>query len=187
MVTSKFFIQDGLFFKQQCAKYVTLKGTSMQSHPDIISNIKWHKMLLCLRNIVLDSACTPGNCVYRHGWRNLFQSGGHKCTIKKIIANFVVWIGNCDVTSIEIWRHSIYTIRRSKLHYFRQNYTTVKKYRWTTWNWNGLLQGRPRSSASLGLIIRFILNKTVQRLRHLNFCLLSFWLALSLPCDQGRS
>jgi len=25
------------------------------------------------------------------------------------------------------------------IHYFRQNYTTVKTYRWTTWNSNGLL------------------------------------------------
>jgi len=39
-----------------------------------------------------------------------FKVGGHKCTLKKIIVNLVVWIGNCDVTSIEIWRHYIYTI-----------------------------------------------------------------------------
>jgi len=37
------------------------------------------------------------------------------------------------------------------------NYTTVKTYRLTTWNSNELLQGRPRLTASLGLIIRFIL------------------------------
>jgi len=36
---------------------------------------------------------------------------------------------------------SSYTTSRSKLHYFRQNYTTVKTYLWTTWNWNGLLVG----------------------------------------------
>ena len=54
---------------------------------------------------------------YRHGWRNLFQSGGHKCTLKtKNI--FVVRIGNCDVTSIEILGHYLYTIWRSKLHFF---------------------------------------------------------------------
>jgi len=29
----------------------------------------------------------------------------------------------------------------SKLHYFRQTYTTIKTYRWTTWNSNRLLQG----------------------------------------------
>jgi len=106
---------------------------------------------------------------------------------KEIIANVVVWIGNCDVTSIEIWRHYIYTMWTSKLHYFRQNYTTTKTYRWTNWNWNRLLQGRPRSSASFGLIIRFILTdwiKPFQRLSHWNFhILLSFWLALSLSCD----
>ena len=31
--------------------------------------------------------------------------GGTSARWKEIIANFVVWIGNCDVTSIEIWRH----------------------------------------------------------------------------------
>jgi len=30
----------------------------------------------------------------------------------------------------------------------------MKTYRWTTWNSNRLLQWRPRSKASLGLIIR---------------------------------
>jgi len=54
----------------------------------------------------------------RHRWRNLFQSGGgaqvHATKTKEI---FVVWIGNCDVTSIEIWRNYLYTIWRSKLHY----------------------------------------------------------------------
>jgi len=40
---------------------------------------------------------------------------------------------------------------------FWQNYTTMKTYRWTNWNSNRLLQRRPRSSASLGLTIQFIL------------------------------
>jgi len=62
---------------------------------------------------------------------------------------FVVRFGNCDVTSIEILRHYLYTIWRSKLHYFRQNYTTKKTYRWTTWKSNRLFQGWARSSASL--------------------------------------
>ena len=35
-----------------------------------------------------------------------------------------------------------YTTWRLKLHYFRQNYTTMKTYRWTTWNSNRLLHGR---------------------------------------------
>jgi len=34
-----------------------------------------------------------------------FQSGGHKYTSKQLQENFAVWIGNCDVTSTEIWRH----------------------------------------------------------------------------------
>jgi len=92
------------------------------------------------------------------GGGTFFKVGGTNARWKEIIENFVVWIGNCDVTSIKIWRHYIYTISRSKLHYFRENYTTMKTYRWTTWQSNKLLlQGRPRSSASLGLIIRFIL------------------------------
>jgi len=33
-----------------------------------------------------------------------FQSGGHKCTSKKLEL-FVIWIGNCDITSTEIWCH----------------------------------------------------------------------------------
>jgi len=90
------------------------------------------------------------------GGGTFFKVGGTRARSKEIIANCVVWIGNCDVTSIGIWRHYIYIIWRSKLHYFRQNYTTMKTYWWTTWNPNRLLQGWPRSSASLGLIIRFI-------------------------------
>jgi len=54
-----------------------------------------------------------------------FLKVGGTSARSKIIENFVVWFGNCDVTSIEIWRHCIYTIWRSKLHYFRQNYTTM--------------------------------------------------------------
>ena len=98
-----------------------------------------------------------------HGWRNLFQSGGSQVHVeKKLLQNFVVWFGNCDVTSIEIWRHYLYTIWRSKFHCFRQNYTTMTTYRWTTWNSNRLLQGGPWSSASLGRIIRFILNDWIK-------------------------
>ena len=90
--------------------------------------------------------------------------GGTNARWKEYIAKFVVWIGNCDVTSIEIWRHYIYTIWRSKLHYLRQNYTAKKTYRWTTWNSNRLLQGRRTSSALLGLIIRFILTDWIKPL-----------------------
>ena len=76
--------------------------------------------------------------------------GGTSARWKEIIANFVVWIGNCDVTSIEIWHYCLYTIWRSKLHYFRQNYTTIKTYRWTTWNSNRHLQGDPGNQRRSG-------------------------------------
>jgi len=105
--------------------------------------------------------------------------GGTSQRWKEIVANFVVWIGNCDVTSIEIWCHYIYTIWRSKLHYFRQNYTTMKTYRWTTWNSSRLLQGRPRSLASLGLIIRFILTGWIRPfdacVTEISICFHSVW------------
>jgi len=83
--------------------------------------------------------------------------GGHKCTPKSYRKFFVVWIGNCDVTIIEIRRHYLYTIWRSKLYYIRQNYTTMKTYRWTTWNSKCYYRGDSRSTAWLGLSIRFIL------------------------------
>jgi len=93
---------------------------------------------------------------FDHGWRDLFQIGGAQVHVKKLQKILVVWIGHCDVTSIGIWRHYIHTIWRSKLHYFRQNNTTMITYRWTTWTSNRLLQGRPRSSASLaGLWSRY--------------------------------
>jgi len=34
----------------------------------------------------------------------IFKVGEHKCTSKKL-EKFVIWIGNCVVTSSEIWRH----------------------------------------------------------------------------------
>jgi len=34
-----------------------------------------------------------------------FSKVGGTSARRKTIENFVVWIGNCDVTSIEIWRH----------------------------------------------------------------------------------
>jgi len=119
---------------------------------------------------------------------------GAQMHVKNLQIIFVIWIGNCDVTSIKIWRHYLYTIWRFKLHYFGQNYTTMKMFQWTTWNSNSLLQGRPRSLASLGLIIRLILTeywlnsdwiKPFDALRHWNFHLLSFWLALLLLCDAS--
>ena len=88
--------------------------------------------------------------------------GGTSARWKEIVAKFFDLFRNCDVTSIEIWRHYLYTIQSAKMHYFRQNYATMTTYRWTTWNSNRLLQGRPRSSASLGRIIRFILTDWIK-------------------------
>jgi len=80
---------------------------------------------------------------------------------------------------------SSYTIWRSKLHYFRQNYTTVETYLWTTWNSNRLLQGRLQVNSIFRALHAFYTdwNATVRGLRYWNFHLLLFWLALSLLCD----
>jgi len=68
----------------------------------------------------------PFHVALRIGGGTLFKVGGGTSALRKdFIANFVVWIGSCDVTSIELWHHYIYTIWRSKLYYFRQNYTTM--------------------------------------------------------------
>jgi len=85
--------------------------------------------------------------------------GGHKCTSKELYKFFMVWIGHCNITSIEIWCHHLCNTWRSKLHYFRQNYTTVKTHRLSTWNSNRLWHGRPMSTVSHGLIVRIILTK----------------------------
>jgi len=92
-----------------------------------------------------------------HGWQNLFQSGGHKCTSKNYRKLLRFELATVTLQALKYDVITYTPIWRSKLHYFRQNYTTMETYRWTTWNTNKLLQGRPRSSASLGLIIRFIL------------------------------
>jgi len=109
------------------------------------------------------SAAWPPGLLLWHRWRNLFQSEEAQMHVeKKLLHNFLFWLRNCDITCIEIWRLFLYTIWRSKFHYFRQNYTTVTTYRWTTSNSNRLLHGRTRSSASLGRIIRFILNDWIK-------------------------
>ena len=83
---------------------------------------------------------------------------------RKII---VVWIGDCDVTSIEIWRHFLHTIWRSKLHCKRIGEPPEIQM--------GCYRGDPgqqrHSGSSYDL---FWLNKTVRRLCHGNFHLLSF-------------
>jgi len=50
-----------------------------------------------------------------------FKVGGNKSTSKKLLKIFLMWIGNCDVTIIEILLHYLYTICRSKLHHFRES------------------------------------------------------------------
>ena len=80
---------------------------------------------------------------------------------------------------------SSYTIWKSKSHYFRQNYTTMKTYLWTIWNSNrlfsGVTPGQQRHSGSSHDLSWLI--ATGRALCHWNFHLLSFWLALSLLCD----
>jgi len=44
------------------------------------------------------------------GGGTFFKVGGAQAHVKKLQKNFVVWIGNCDVTNIEIWHHYLYTI-----------------------------------------------------------------------------
>ena len=101
--------------------------------------------------------------------------GGHKCTSKNLQTICVVWIGNCDVTSIEIWRHYLCTIWRS-------NYTILGKIT-PLWKriggtpeirigcYKGDTGQQRHSSSSYDF---FWLNITVRRLRHWNFHLLFF-------------
>ena len=71
------------------------------------------------------------------------------------------------------------------------NYTVLDKIT-PQWKRSGEIQigfyrddpGQQRHSCSSYDL--FWLNATVRRLRHWNFQLLSFWLALSVLCDQGR-
>jgi len=44
------------------------------------------------------------------GGGTFFKVGGHKCTSKELLKNFVVWTGNCDVTTIKIGSQHLYTI-----------------------------------------------------------------------------
>jgi len=62
--------------------------------------------------------------------------------------------------------HYLYSIWRSKLHYFRQNYAIMKTYQWTTWNSNrlGCYRGDPSQQRHSGSSSVFPLRKfyTVQ-------------------------
>jgi len=46
-----------------------------------------------------------------HRWRNLYRSGGAQVHVKKLWKMFVAWMDNCDVTSIEIWRHYLHHMK----------------------------------------------------------------------------
>jgi len=117
-----------------------------------------------------------------------FSKWGGTSARQKYI-NFL-WFELAIVTSHALKRDVITCTpyERSKLHYLRQNYTTMKTYRWNTWNSIRLLRGRPRSTTLLEPMILFYdhssssshylywLSKAVRSLRHWNFYLLSYWL-----------
>ena len=92
------------------------------------------------------------------GGGTFFKVGGMQVHVKKYRTfcdlNWPLWRHKC-------WHmtHYLWTIWRANFHYFRQNYSTMKTYRWATWNSNKLLQGRPRSAASPRLIIQSILSE----------------------------
>ena len=99
----------------------------------------------------------------------------------------MVWIGNCDVTSIGISRHYVYTIWRSKLPCFRQNYITIKTYRWTTWNANRLLQGDPGQQRHSGSSYNLDwLNKTVRMKFPFAFILAGIIVALCRKLSNNK-
>jgi len=98
---------------------------------------------------------------------------------------YVAWIGNCDVTSIGMWRHYVCTPYEDLNYTILDNITQLWKHIGEPREIQiGCYRGDPgqqrRSGSSYDL---FWLNKTVRRLRHWNFHLLSFWLTLSLLCD----
>ena len=89
------------------------------------------------------------------GGGTFFKVRGHKCTLKNY--RKCLWLELATVTSQAL---NDYVITCTP--YEGLNYTTMKTYRWTTWNSNRLLQRRPNSSASLWLIMRFILTNWIK-------------------------
>ena len=99
----------------------------------------------------------------------------------------MVWIGNCDVTNIDIWSHYIYTIWRSKLAYTILDKITPlsKRIGEPPEIQIGCYRGDPghqRHSGSSNDLF-WLTEQNPSTLRHWNFLLLSFWLALSLLYD----
>jgi len=89
-----------------------------------------------------------------------FFKVGVQVHLKKYIT-FLRFKLKTSVTS-QVLKYDVITYTpwwRPNLHYFKRNYTTMKTYQWTTWYSKRLLQGRPRSTALLGLIIQCILSE----------------------------
>jgi len=119
-----------------------------------------------------------------HGRRKLFQSGGAQVHGKKYMT-FLCF----ELTSVtsQVLKHDVitYTSYEGLIYPILDKITPLRKrideppeiqlgcYRGDS--------GQQRHSGSSYDL--FWLNNTVRRLRHWNFHLLSFWLALSLLCD----
>jgi len=119
-----------------------------------------------------------------HGWRNIFQSGGAQVHVKKIRKCLCFLLATVTSQALK-YDFITYT------PYDGPNYTILDKI---TPLWKrigespeiqiGCYRDGSRSTASLKLIIRFILTEwNHSTLASLKFPLLSFWLALSLRCD----
>jgi len=135
-----------------------------------------------INTLMFDTVACRGLVIMGGG--TFFKVGGNKCTSK----NFrkCLWFQLETVTS-QVLKYDFITY----IPYEGINYAILNKI---TPLWKrigepaeiqiGCYRDDPgqqcRSGLSCGL---FWLNKTVRRLRHWNFHLLSFWLALSLRCD----
>jgi len=122
------------------------------------------------------------------GGGTFFKVGGHNCTSKKL--QKILWFELATVTS-QALKYDVIT----DTPYEGLNYTILDKI---TPLWKrigeppeiqiGCYRGDPgqqrHSGSSRDL---FWLNKTVRRLRHWNFHLLSFWLASLLLCDVNNN
>jgi len=129
----------------------------------------------------------PTGVPQHHGGGTFSKVGGTSAR-QKIYNIFVIWIENCDVTSIEIWCHYPYTPYEGLINTILDKITPLRKRigeppEIEIGRYRGDSGQKRHSGSSYDL---FWLNKTVRRLRHWNFHLLSFWLALSLLCDVNH-
>ena len=115
-----------------------------------------------------------------HGWRNLFQSGGHKCKSKKYIK--FLWFELATVRSqalkYDVIAYALYEGLNSTI--FGKITPLWKRIGEPPEIQIGCYSGEP------GPYDLFWLSKTVWRLRHWDSHLLSFWLALLLLCDVSH-